>query len=322
MTTLQHREQQLLMQTRIPDMSLPTPRIRKYTQVVVCLVCFVLIVNYVIYRFSSKVTTHLFRHISPIIPMNTSLEPYKHIYIISKSNTKINLKKDIVVCACAKCGSTTFYNFLYNITFGHEWPHLRRNGPWVQEMMSSPWSGIGKKVKSPKMVKNAPFSFALYRDPQERIISAWKSKITCDNKYHTEKKERVKMTKELLNLSGSNESKACLSFDEYLKALVTIHKKRLEYKLNTHFLPQHLGCFRYNNPYDWTVVTSIEAKGAKCMFTEKAFGKKSNISGEECDFVHTHESGSSKFEISPKQEKMLNLITHQEYIFFKWYGVI
>jgi len=255
-------------------------------------------------------------HISPI----GRGEPNKvkeKIYVLSpNAAAKTNLRNKVAVCACAKCGSTSFFTSLYNETFGHEWEFTQK--PWAQDLTSVRWKGVAEQVKFPSLIKDIPFSFALYRDPKERIISSWKSKIACsDEGYSTNFNEVLVRTKDLLNLAGLNEPKDCLSFDEFLETLMIIYKKGEEAKLDIHFLPQYLGCFRYSNPNEWTIVTTIGSEGAKCMLRRGI----SNDSHDDCDFLRTHSTGYKSLEISSKQAEMLRYVTTKEYNFFSLYNI-
>jgi len=82
-------------------------------------------------------------------------------------------------------------------------------------------------LSDPEVVATLP-SMAVIRDPKERIISSWKSKITCyDVEYHTDVGDRKKFVNELLNLAGlptafasglpdSDPESLCLSLTEFL----------------------------------------------------------------------------------------------------------
>jgi len=241
----------------------------------------------------------------------TPWRPYNNVYEIS-ANKKTKTTETGVVCACAKCGCTSFFRTLYHITFGYNWEY--QNAPFVMQP-SARWKGALRKVKSPKN-SNAPFSLAVYRDPKERIISSWKSKIACEEGYKTDRREARMLTRHLLRLSGQNSHKKCLDFDEYLSALKIIHQKEKEANLERHFLPQYLGCFRHASPNDWNVVVPMKDERLSCILAQGLGLDSCNVENE-----HTHTSGQKSLNITKDQNETLNFITAKEYIFFEYYGI-
>merc|ERR1719235_1030761 len=93
--------------------------------------------------------------------------------------------KNMVLCACAKCGSTAFFKYFYQLEMGKPWEYGDTR-PYAQDTGSARWQErivhINDTAKQEQIMKTA-YSFALIRDPKERIISAWKSKIACDESY-------------------------------------------------------------------------------------------------------------------------------------------
>ena len=85
---------------------------------------------------------------------------------------------NVALCSCLKCGSTSFFALAYKTLFGKEWPYQGR--PWVQEVYSDRWEGKVTTISVDEMKKKNVTSIALLRDPKERLISAWKSKVACD----------------------------------------------------------------------------------------------------------------------------------------------
>ena len=57
---------------------------------------------------------------------------------------------------------------LYELEFGREFP---AGPPWVQNLDAAPWEG---RIVSTNLA-DARFSFAVIRDPMQRLESAWKS---------------------------------------------------------------------------------------------------------------------------------------------------
>merc|ERR1719232_1352732 len=164
---------------------------------------------------------------------------------------------------------------------------------------------------------NAPFSLAVYRDPKERIISAFKSKIACEKGFKTDRWESKRFTRHLLRLSGQNSHKKCLDFDKYLSTLKIIHQKDKEANLDEHFLPQYLGCFRHASPNDWNVVVPMKDERLSCILAQGLGLDSCNVENE-----HTHSSGPKSLNITKDQNETLNFITAKEYIFFEYYGIL
>ena len=173
-------------------------------------------------------------------------------------------------------------------------------------------------------------AYALIRDPKERIVSAWKSKLTCDTV--KEIREHIKYVPQLLDLAGpSNNITArikkttytgreytgrefpCLDLSEYLSVLSQIHSQGKEGSLNSHFIPQHLSCFRDAPPAMWKVVTTISDPNALCSL-KSIVSRSANVSnvGEECQMVKKHKSTVS-LNLTRADEVILDRITREEY---------
>jgi len=177
-----------------------------------------------------------------------------------EDNLKLLPQKNIIFCACAKCGSTSLYRFIYQQLFGSAWPHKKE--PYIQEP-SYRWESKLQGINSNKALtlmntsREPPFSLAFMRDPRERLISAWKSKVACDaDCWGTDKLDRQEMVPALLHLAGMVRQE-CLSFASFIAALRTIHEQDKAWELNRHFIPQNLDCFR-DIPIDrWSLATDI-----------------------------------------------------------------
>ena len=112
-----------------------------------------------------------------------------------------------VICGCAKCGSSSYFKFLYRLIFDKPFTSPEK-GVWVQKTHSKAWKGAFQRrqlsLSKTKEVLSNPktFSFALIREPISRLISAWKSKLACDGKrWNTDTSERWRFTEEILHLS-------------------------------------------------------------------------------------------------------------------------
>jgi len=255
----------------------------------------------------------------PPFKSSTLTEPTAWTLTVSKGTKK----RKSIVCYCAKCGSTSITNELYKIVFGKPWDYPLTE-PWIQELDSTRWEGLGKKVRKIDFGKTS--SFAVIRDPKERIMSAFRSKVGCQG--WNDLTDREKIVPTLLRLAGLPKKVAskpqygsglCLNKTVYLRALFMIHEQGLQGELNDHFLPQHLHCFRHAPPSKWTVVTTVESPKARCDLESVVSGKSAGVN---CSLVKTHSSGKkarTPEALSTIDEARLNAITRKEYKIFGSY---
>lgn len=218
-------------------------------------------------------------------------------------------KERVLVCSCAKCGSTSLYDFVYNEVFGRPWNHT--GPPFIQDVTASRWAGkfklLSRNETEGLITHNDTFSFALVRDPKKRIISAWKSKIACDSNWGTDVRDREGIVPKLLTLANRTNA-SCLSLYGFLDAVHAVHKAGKARELNSHFRPQHLGCFRHFPPQMWRKVVSITDAGAAAELAYR-FGDNNKP-----DFPHAHTSNEKgTITISPAAMRMLDAITEEEY---------
>mmetsp|Transcript_13804 Transcript_13804/g.17537 ORF Transcript_13804/g.17537 Transcript_13804/m.17537 type:complete len:157 (-) Transcript_13804:131-601(-) len=127
---------------------------------------------------------------------------------------------------------------------------------------------------------------------------------------------------ELLNLVGpssnitarTDKGFPCLDLSEYLAVLSQIHGQGREGLLNSHFLPQHLGCFKDVPPSMWTVVTTISGPNALCFLKSVVSKSTNNMSNMDdgCQMIKTHNYTRS-VDLSRADEVILDRITSKEY---------
>lgn len=216
----------------------------------------------------------------------------------------------VLICICAKCGSTSLYEFLYAETFGKPWNYT--GIPYIHDVMSPRWEDKFEVLSSGQTAKvmedDEAFKFALMRDPKVRLTSSWKSKVACDGtgNWGTDKKDRARMVPRLRDLAGMERAE-CLDFDSFVETLNVVHEKGLAANLNVHFRPQQHGCFREFEPSLWSKVAPISDPGAAHELAEQL--GDSRVS----DFPHQHSSHSDDIVISKKAEELLDKITKEEY---------
>lgn len=265
--------------------------------------------------------------ILPLLPPFNSLALVKHVKQRKYSAWTFNVskgtkKRKSIVCFCAKCGSTSLVEELYKLVTEKPWPYT--GYPYIQNLESKRWKGLGKKVGKIDFGKTP--SFAMIRDPKERIMSAFRSKIGCQ--IGADMEDRKRLVPELLQLAGLPRkfvskpicgSNLCLNETIYLKALFMIHKRQLQGNLDAHFLPQHLKCFRHAPPSNWTVVTTVESPKARCDLELVDLGKSA---GENCSLMKTHSSGKkvrTSEALSTIDKARLDAKTQEEYQVFVSY---
>jgi hypothetical protein len=193
--------------------------------------------------------------------------------------------------------------------------------PWIHNLSNKKlWTNIQAKRKTDWSSFEKQDSFALIRDPKERILSAFKSKVRCDT--HADIDGHRRLVPFLLNLAGSNITARvdsdsgfpCLDLSDYLSVLLQVHTQGKEGFLDTHFLPQHLGCFKYAPPSMWTVVTSISDPNARCSL--KSVVTRSTDASKvdnDCEMTKSHGTSSEPLTLTVEDEVILDKITSKEY---------
>mmetsp|Transcript_4868 Transcript_4868/g.7984 ORF Transcript_4868/g.7984 Transcript_4868/m.7984 type:complete len:337 (+) Transcript_4868:148-1158(+) len=245
--------------------------------------------------------------------------------------------KPATICACAKCGTTSLWTELFAIVQGKSFHSMNYTGPpWIHNLSNKKlWTNIqARRVSDWSNFKNQD-SFALIRDPKERIVSGWKSKVACDVEMKSsvacdvemEIHELVHIVPKLLDLAGPSSNITarikrtkrtgreypCLDLSDFLAVLSHIHSQGKEGSLDTHFLPQHLSCFSDAPPAMWNVVTTISDPNALCSL-KSIVSRSANVSntGEDCQMVKEHNITLS-LNLTAADEVILDRITRKEY---------
>jgi len=219
-------------------------------------------------------------------------------------------ESNTLVCACAKCGTTSLYSLVYFELFGKNWTW--DDSPYMQDVISWRWMGKFRVLDSDQAAKtirdNNTFSFALYRDPKERLISSWKSKVACGEEWETDTVDRSIMVPKLRALAG-RPTADCLSFEDFTYTLAEVHRHGLAAELDIHFRPQNLGCFREFGFSEWTTVATAGNTFAGQTLANHV--GKYPVKG----FPFEHRSiAKATLEVTERAKRLLEFITHDEYM--------
>jgi len=227
-------------------------------------------------------------------------------------------ERTVTLCTCAKCGSTSLYKTLYSILHGKSWDF--NDPPWVHRLdYSQRWTNVNASRTTRWNTTND--SIAFVRDPKERIISAWKSKVGCHDNADG---DRATIVPNLLDFAGmpidiannASQGGLCLDLSAFLQVLFHIHSQGKQGMVNVHFRPQHLHCFLHNSPSEWNIVTTIKSPDALCQLTSVIFGKDFNATSESnggsCAMMKAHAT-QAEYNLTAGDEAILDAITREEY---------
>ena len=228
--------------------------------------------------------------------------------------------KPATLCACAKCGTTSLWEELFEIVEGKSFKSMNYTGPpWVHDLSNKKlWTNIHAVRKSDWSNFQNQDSFALIRDPKERIVSAWKSKVRCNTR--TEIPGHRMVVPLLLKLAGpssnisarTDEGFPCLDLSDFLAVLSHVLAQGKEALLENHLLPQHLGCFKNTPPSMWTVVTTISNPRARCFLKSVVLKTPNSKSEEDSQMIQTHNYTLS-LNLTRADKDILDRITSKEY---------
>lgn len=257
---------------------------------------------------------------------NIAWEVEPLVYAKHKDLTASTNFQSATLCACAKCGSTSFWKEVFAITHGKSFASTNYKGPpWVHNLSNKKlWTNIQAKKKTDWSNFKMQNSFALIRDPKERLLSAWRDKVDCDRKPSFVTNFSVG----LFELAGSSNitlrsaanGLPCLELSAYLQLLSQIHKQGKEGRLNNHFRPQHLGCFKDMPPSMWTFVATIGDPNSLCYLKSVLLGSSNTSAmGNDCQMVKTHATKKESNNITSTDEIILEEITRKEYDMLEQY---
>jgi len=229
-------------------------------------------------------------------------------------------KYNVVMCGCGKCGSTSMLEYTYDQIFPATWRDTWKGHgpPYAQDVWSERWEGNFVKIddqEAQEKIMDKAFSFALIRDPKERLISAWKSKLACENWYGVDLFDRAHydgfwhqyrgFVAQIQRLRGQDENITCMPLEMFAEALVDIKKLgRFQY-LDRHFLPQDLGCFYRFPPERWSKIATIRDPDAFNELAER-FGSKNSS-------VYSMHGSPAKVMVTEKASRLLDEATADEY---------
>jgi len=123
----------------------------------------------------------------------TSPAPPSLLYIVVNASSAA--ERRALVCVPAKGGTTSFFTWLYEALSRRPWAF--RDAPWPHEIKSARWravlgtttqvarfSYVPIQKRRKVLADPATVRFALLREPLERAVSAFYSKIACEDESH------------------------------------------------------------------------------------------------------------------------------------------
>jgi len=207
---------------------------------------------------------------------------------------------DLGVCACAKCGTTSLGQYMYEAVTGEAWKHT--DSPWVQAYHGERWpSGTWKDLTDVQLVAK---SIAFVREPVGRLISAWVDKIGGDTGAASDSRKYVC---NLVYAEGRNRTLAdptYIDLDTFAEMIKNAHDAGNDELLNLHFVPQNKHCFRQSDAAAFSLVGEIGNETMTNMLGQ--------LLGSDVEFPHKHASSSSEVEVSAQARADLEAATAEE----------
>lgn len=133
---------------------------------------------------------------------------------------------DVLVAVGAKAGSTSFWAWVYSGLFGRAF----NCSTYIQNFESPCWAGRvvvleGMEAREQvRLLTGRTLRVAVWREPTERLVSAWKSKFACGNVYGTDESDRLRFVPQLRKLAGV-EGGTCMSIGEFSECVERVREK-------------------------------------------------------------------------------------------------
>lgn len=243
----------------------------------------------------------------------------------------------VVVCGCAKCGTTSLMAWIYKVTHnGKSWPYV--GPPWIHSF-SPRWGNtnvvlLNAKAQARVFADPTVLTVALVREPSERLLSSWQSKLQCEagkrGEIDADGPAVIRTIAAVLGGAATITSRpplplftvrmsrvvnrGCLYVHEYAALLDEVHRRHDPSHLDAHILPQQHGCFK-SQPYQtWTFTT--QAKYLSANDTALRRLSAAFLPGRPTvPFPHTHRSSvdqSAAGALFPKSRRVLRSLSAEE----------
>lgn len=160
---------------------------------------------------------------------------------------------DILLVTMAKAGTSSLWHWVYRGMTGRERWDNTVCGSYVHQKKSSCWDkhayyleALNKSKQIDVLTSNHTLRVAIQRDPYDRLISAYKSKFTCDDsRFSTDVHDRATMVPLLRSQAGlppPSTNSECMNISEFAIALHRVRSGQGTIKslddLDYHIRPQ------------------------------------------------------------------------------------
>mmetsp|Transcript_9282 Transcript_9282/g.20649 ORF Transcript_9282/g.20649 Transcript_9282/m.20649 type:complete len:300 (-) Transcript_9282:145-1044(-) len=230
--------------------------------------------------------------------------------------------RDLVACACARCGTSALVRTIYKELLGE--PGLGNatsavdTGADLRDLWHPNWKGRWRVIldsRRQEKIMHKAYSYALVRDPIERLISSWKAKLRCkgDDESAAAAAERRAYVKEVRDLQGIESNETCMDLETFSQALFDIHQHGDESFLNPYFMPQNLACFWKYPPSRWSKVvdiTHVEGFSHLLRAISKSPGAAPGV---------PKQGNGNPVMVTPRALEQLRVVTNLEYALLRDY---
>jgi len=285
----------------------------------------------------SSTAQHALTPVSTSSVSPVTLTPARQLYIPSTEPEYLPGSK-LLLCSCAKCGSTSLYEWLYEAVIGTPWvPDPRIPSSDVQNLFSSRWEG--KWSHDAPTTRSSYYAAAFVREPVSRLLSAYKDKLACglliprdpdssstfsglrltasaevrrryaEGLFRLEDRGRKLTTEPSMCWTGNAweacQEDGCVSLDAFAETLANIHADNNARSLDAHFRPQNLVCFGDGNGLaTWDSVTAID--------DAPAIARLSAWLNTSLPFPSAHSTKGVELQVSAAAHRNLKKATHKE----------